>query len=117
VHLYPEVFYFPAGGASVHHLAAPGDMTFARLSRLDGSYRMQISRGAFETYDDETNERLMRASTYEWPHAFARLGATADTFLSRFGANHIHAVPGDVTDRLRAVCALADIVVDDLDDG
>jgi len=117
VDLYPEVFYFPAGGASVHHLAAPGDMTFARLSRLDGSYRMQISRGAFETYDEETNERLMRASTYEWPHAFARLGATADTFLSRFGANHIHAVPGDVSDRLRAVCALADIAVDDLDDG
>ena len=24
VHFYPEVFYFPAGGASVHHLAAPG---------------------------------------------------------------------------------------------
>ena len=23
VHLYPEDFYFPAGGASVHHLAAP----------------------------------------------------------------------------------------------
>ena len=26
VHLYPEEFYFPAGGASVHHLAAPGDV-------------------------------------------------------------------------------------------
>jgi L-fucose isomerase len=23
VHLYPEVLYFPAGGASVHHVAAP----------------------------------------------------------------------------------------------
>ena len=33
VHFYPEVFYFPAGGASVHHLAAPGDATFARLTR------------------------------------------------------------------------------------
>ncbi|MBX6765213.1 MAG: L-fucose/L-arabinose isomerase family protein, partial [Rubrobacteraceae bacterium] len=38
VHLYPEGFYFPAGGASVHHLAAPGDFTFARLTRLDGRY-------------------------------------------------------------------------------
>ena len=33
VHLYPEEFYFPAGGAAVHHLAAAGDITLARLSR------------------------------------------------------------------------------------
>src|SRR3954467_14792412 len=60
VHLYPEDFYFPAGGASVHHLAAPGDFTFARLTRLDGRYRMHVLRGSFEQFDDETNERLMR---------------------------------------------------------
>ena len=29
VHFFPEEFYFPAGGASVQHLAAPGDFTFA----------------------------------------------------------------------------------------
>ncbi|MBA3405000.1 MAG: L-fucose/L-arabinose isomerase family protein [Gemmatimonadaceae bacterium] len=115
VHLYPEVFYFPAGGASVHHLAAAGDMTFARLSRLAGRYRMQVTRGSFETYDSETNEKMMRASTYEWPHAFARIGATPSAFLSRFGANHIHAVPGDVTAELRAVCRILGITVDDLD--
>ena len=46
VHLYPEEFFFPAGGASVHHLAAPGDFTFARLTRLGGRYRMQVMRGA-----------------------------------------------------------------------
>ena len=94
VHLYPEEFYFPAGGASVHHLAAPGDFTFARLTRLDGRYRMQVLRGALEQFDDETNERLMRASTYVWPHAFARFEADADEFLGRYGSNHIHAVPG-----------------------
>ena len=75
VHLYPEEFYFPAGGASVHHLAAPGEFTFARLTRLDGRYRMQVLRGGLETFDDETNERLMRASTFVWPHAFARFDA------------------------------------------
>jgi L-fucose isomerase len=32
VNLCPEVFYFPAGGASVQHVAAAGDMTFARLT-------------------------------------------------------------------------------------
>lgn len=114
VELYPEVFYFPAGGASIHHLAAPGEMTLARLSRRDGRYRLQMTRGAFERYDDETNQALMRQSTLEWPHAFARIDAPAAAFLERFGANHIHAVPGDVTDELRAVCEIADIEVDDL---
>jgi L-fucose isomerase len=112
VHFHPEVFYFPAGGASVQHLAAPGDLTFARLTRLDGQYRMHVMRGAFETYDDATNDRLMRASTFEWPHAFARLDAPAEEFLGRFGSNHIHAVPGDHVAELRAVCRLLGIRYD-----
>ncbi|MZD08718.1 fucose isomerase [Streptomyces sp. SID5785] len=104
VHLRPEVFYFPAGGASVQHLAAPGALTFARLTRENGAYRMHVMRGDLETYDDATNERMMRASTYEWPHAFARLHTEAEDFLGRFGSNHIHAVPGDHVGALRAVC-------------
>ncbi|RFU82300.1 fucose isomerase [Streptomyces triticagri] len=104
VNFLPEVFYFPAGGASVQHLAAPGDLTFARLTRADGAYRMHVMRGSFETYGAETDERMMRASTWEWPHAFARLQAPAEEFLTRFGSNHIHAVPGDHVADLRAVC-------------
>ncbi|RJO73813.1 fucose isomerase [Nocardia panacis] len=113
VHLYPEVFFFPAGGASVQHLAAPGEMTFARLTRLAGEYRMQLLRGAFETYDEPTNEALMRQSTREWPHAFARLDARAEDFLTRFGANHIHAVPGDHRAAVRAACGLLGVRVDE----
>jgi L-fucose/D-arabinose isomerase len=104
-HFHPEVFFFPAGGASVHHLAAPGEATFARLTRRDGRYRMHVVRGAFELYDDATNERMARQSTFEWPHAFTRLHTSATIFLERFGANHIHAVPGDHTEELKAVCA------------
>ncbi|MFI9407871.1 L-fucose/L-arabinose isomerase family protein [Nocardia sp. NPDC052316] len=113
VHLYPEVFFFPAGGASVHHLAAPGAMTLARLTRKDGDYRMQLLLGDFETYDDQTNEALMKQSTWEWPHAFARFAARAEDFLSRFGANHIHAVPGDHRAALRAACELLGITLDE----
>jgi L-fucose isomerase len=112
VHLYPEDFYFPAGGASVHHLAAAGQMTLARLTRLGGRYRLQVVRGAFERYDDETNERLMRASTYVWPHAFARLEAPAEELLSRYGSNHIHAIPGDHVAPLRDVCRYLDVDFD-----
>jgi L-fucose isomerase len=112
VHLYPEVFFFPAGGASVHHLAAEGGFTFARLSRLDGRYRLHVMRGSFERYDGETNERLMRESTREWPHAFARMEADADEILSRYGSNHIHAIPGDHVEELRVVCKLLDVDFD-----
>jgi L-fucose isomerase len=114
-HFYPEDFYFPAGGASVHHLAAPGEMTFARLSRKAGRYRLQLTRGAFEQYEPAVNEALMRQSTYHWPHAFARLDADAPTLLSRFGANHIHVAPGDLTAELELVAALLDVDVDRLD--
>jgi L-fucose/D-arabinose isomerase len=112
VNLYPADFYFPAGGASVHHVAAPGEFTFARLTRLDQRYRMHVLRGQLESYDAETNERLMRASTYVWPHAFARLETTTDEFLGRYGSNHIHAVPGDHTAALREVCRLLDVDFD-----
>jgi L-fucose/D-arabinose isomerase len=112
VHLYPEAFYFPAGGASVHHLAAPGEMTFARLTRLDGRYRMHVLRGEFVQFDADVNERLMRASNYEWPHAFARFEADADEILERYGSNHIHAIPGDHEDELRAACRLLDVDFD-----
>jgi L-fucose/D-arabinose isomerase len=112
VHLYPEGFYFPAGGASIHHLAAEGEFTFARLTRLDGRYRMHVMRGSFERYDDETNEQLMRQSTYEWPHAFARMDAGADEILSRYGSNHIHAIPGDHVEELRVICKLLDVDYD-----
>jgi L-fucose isomerase len=112
VHLYPEEFFFPAGGATVHHLAAEGDFTFARLTRLNGRYRMHVLRGSIERYDEETNEELMRQSTYAWPHVFARMDASADELLSRYGSNHIHAVPGDHVEELRMICRLLDIDYD-----
>jgi L-fucose isomerase len=114
VHLYPEGFYFPAGGASIHHVAAPGDFTFARLTRLSGRYRLQALKGKLERYDDKTNDALMHQTTYEWPHAFARFEAAADEILSRYGSNHIHAIPGDRIADLRRICDLLDVDYDGL---
>ncbi|RZS43295.1 L-fucose isomerase [Herbihabitans rhizosphaerae] len=117
VNLYPEVFFFPAGGASVQHIAAAGQMTLGRLTRNDGKYRLQLMLGDFEEYDKETTESLMKMSTPEWPHAWARLDAPGEVFLSRFGANHIHAIPGDRRAELRAVCELLDITLDEFTRG
>jgi L-fucose isomerase len=87
-------------------------MTFARLTRRDGNYRMHVLRGRFDRFDDETNERLMHASTYAWPHAFARLDASVDEILTRYGSNHIHAVPGDHVTELKQVCRFLDVEFD-----
>jgi L-fucose isomerase len=114
VHLYPEGFYFPAGGASVHHLAAPGDFTFARFTRVQERYRMQAMRGTFECYEQATNDALMKMSTYEWPHAFARFSADAPTILTNYGSNHIHAVPGDYVEELRVFSRLMEVDFEEL---
>jgi L-fucose isomerase len=113
VNFYPEVFFFPAGGASVQHVAAPGRMTLGRLTRQAGEYRLQLMLGEFESYDDATNTALMRQSTPEWPHAFARLDVPGDVFLANFGANHIHAVPGDHRAELRAAAELLGVRLDE----
>ena len=106
VELHPEGFFFPAGGASVRHIAAPGAMTFARLGRRDGRYRMQVLRGEFVRFGRQGDEDLARQSTFAWPHAFARIEADVETILSRYGSNHIHAVPGDHVAELRIACDL-----------
>ena len=109
VELFPAQFYFPAGGASVYHVAAPGEFTFARLTRNDGRYRMHVLAGAAERYDDAENEALAEQTTRTWPHMFARLDPTPDEFLDAYASNHIHGVPGDRRAELRSVCALLDI--------
>lgn len=87
----------------------PGEATFARLTRQAHRCRMQVARGSFVTFNNEVNQALMRRSTFEWPHVFARLSAGSAEFLSRFGANHIHAVPGDRVAELQAACTFLGI--------
>jgi L-fucose isomerase len=109
VELFPAQFYFPAGGASVYHVAAPGEFTFARLTRGDGRYRMHLLHGSAERFDEAENKALAEQSTETWPHMFARLDATPEAFLGSYASNHIHAVPDDRRAELRSVCELLDV--------
>jgi L-fucose isomerase len=112
VRFLPETFYFPAGGASVRHIAAPGEMTFARLTRHQHRYRLQVVPGRFVTFGNAVDEELANQSNSEWPHAYAHLDVSAEAFLQRFGANHIHAVPGDHIEELQLVGGLLGIDVE-----
>lgn len=106
IHLMPaSPFYFRGGGASVRFFAAPAEkVTFARLTRKSGAYRMHIFSGSFVRFTPEEDERLARLTTYEWPHVFARFDCAPEEFAASFSANHIHAAVGDHVGALKALC-------------
>jgi len=95
VTFYPEHNYYPAGGASVHHFAAPGEVTLARLYRKNGKYRLALLPAEFIEFS--RNIALEKGSivTPEWPIAFARLKVSYEEFLASFPCNHIHGVYGN----------------------
>jgi len=100
VEFYPQGFYFPAGGASVRHIAAPGKVTLTRLARKSGQYWLAILPGEFVELPPEEAERKAAATQVEWPHAFTRLEVGPEEFLSEYDSNHIHAVYGDWVEEL-----------------
>jgi L-fucose isomerase len=82
VTFYPEVSYYPAGGASVHHFAAPGKVTLARLARKAGRYWLAIVPAEFVAYPRETALAKGATCTPEWPIAFTRIACPAADFLA-----------------------------------
>jgi L-fucose isomerase len=100
----PQGFYFPAGGAAVYHIAAPGAMTLARLTRDDGRYVMTIVPAEIVDFGDERNHALAAVSQDNWPHAFAKFACTPETFIQQFHCNHIHGAYGSWVRELEQVC-------------
>jgi len=100
VELYPAGAYAGAGGATAHHLAATGRVTLGRLTRHQDQYWLRIATGEFVRFDGRTNERLMRESTYEWPHAFWRPDFQAEELLDTYVSKHIHGTYGDLVEPL-----------------
>jgi len=105
----PECTDYPAGGASVHHFAAPGKVTLARMFRRAGKYRMAIVPGEIVRFGQDEMEALGAQVTPEWPIAFTRIESTPELFLSEFPCNHIHGVYGDYTGELIRICRLLEI--------
>lgn len=95
VSFLPEASYYPAGGGSVHHFAAPGRVTLARLARKSGRYRLSIVPAEFVRFDPDVMKQKGSTVTPEWPIAFTRLACSADHFLANFPCNHIHGCYGD----------------------
>jgi L-fucose/D-arabinose isomerase len=103
VEFRPQGFYFPAGGAAVYHVAAPGRFTLARLTRHDRRYRMVIVPGELVDFGTQ-NDAIAARSQDNWPHAFARFDCSLERFIDEFHCNHIHGVYGDWTRELELCC-------------
>jgi L-fucose isomerase len=114
VSFLPEVPDFPAGGPSVHHYAASGAMTFARLARKSGEYVLYLVPGELVSFPKEEADAMGATITPPWPVAFASIKASPETFLSRFPCNHIHGVYGDFYTELRHAAAILGVRVEEI---
>ncbi|HEY3412664.1 MAG TPA: fucose isomerase [Armatimonadota bacterium] len=98
-------FYFKGGGASVQFYGAPAEkVTYARLTRKEGQYRMAMFTGSFVDFGWDKNEELGRQTDYSWPHIWAKFDCSVQSLAQNYSANHIHAVIGDYIGELIAVC-------------
>jgi len=111
VSFLPEVPDFPAGGPSVHHYAAPGEMTFARLARKTGQYTLYLVPGELVEFSKEEADSMGATVTPPWPIAFAKIEAKAERFLREFPCNHIHGVYGNFYTELRNAASVLGIEV------
>ncbi|MCC7491126.1 MAG: hypothetical protein IT204_02200 [Fimbriimonadaceae bacterium] len=111
VRLMPALgFYFKGGGASVQFYSdAEPLVTYARLTRKAGLYRMHMFTGSWVDYGFEKNEELGKMTTYPWPHVWGKFDISMRTLAQNFSCNHIHAVPGNIIAELEAACEVLGI--------
>lgn len=100
----------PGGGAITYFTTAPGPLTFARLYRVNGSYRMAIIAGETVSIAEKDYQRFVAArGSHQLPTAFVKLDADLDQLISEFGSNHILAVDGQYVAELTYACELLNI--------
>jgi L-fucose isomerase len=108
VFLDPAISKYAGGGAHFPYVCKEGEITLARLSRVDNRYRMFLARGEFIA-----QPRAKLAETCaSWPHGFVKMNIQPEEFISRFNTNHAHVVPGAHTEAVEIYCELMDIAVD-----
>ncbi|MCB9454240.1 MAG: L-fucose isomerase [Anaerolineaceae bacterium] len=100
----------PGGGAITYFTTAPGDLTLARLYRVNGEYQMGIITGATVNISDEEYQAFVAArGTHQLPTAFIKMDVDVEKLLSTFGSNHILGVDGRYTRELVHFCQMLDI--------
>jgi L-fucose isomerase len=105
VHLEPVISKYAGGGAHFPYVCKAGEITLARLSRVEGDYRMFIARGEFVDFPREK----MAETCAAWPHGYVRMNIQPCEFINAYDTNHAHVVPGNHAQALRFYCDLMGI--------
>lgn len=97
----------PAGGAITFTVPTAGDMTMARLCRVDGKYQMFIIETQFVTPTKEIMDDFVKArGVHQLPVAFMKANFDIENFIDRFNSNHISGVDGKYKSELLRICEL-----------
>ena len=80
VFLEPVIPKYGGGGAHFAYVCREGEITVARMSRVDGKYHMFIARGEFVDFPREK----MAETCSAWPHGYIRLDIRPKDFLEVF---------------------------------
>jgi len=111
VHLEPVIPKYGGGGAHFSYVCKSGEITLARLTRVNGDYRMFITRGEFVDFPREK----MAQTCAQWPHGYVKMNAEPADLIDMYNTNHAHVVPGDHRRALQYYCEFMGIHADLLD--
>ena len=111
VSLEPVIPKYGGGGAHFPYVCREGEITVARLSRVDGRYRMFLARGEFVDYPREK----MAETCAAWPHGYVRMNISPEELIPVFNTNHAHVIPGDHREALAMWCEFMGIPVDSVE--
>ena len=100
-------FQWVIGGACPQYVGKPGEVTLARLGRIQDRHFLMLTRGTAI----EREREALREVNYQQPQVFIKLHCTPEGFLETLRSNHLHMVYGDYTEHLRAMCGILDIDV------
>lgn len=105
VNLFPLIPKYAGQGAHVEFIAAEGEMTFGRLSRVLDKYKFTVFRGKFKNMPPE---KLVETCPV-WPHGFVEVNADPYDLINSFDSNHVHAVSGDYIQEIMKFCEIKGI--------
>jgi L-fucose/D-arabinose isomerase len=105
VQLEPVIPKYGGGGAHFSYVCKSGEITLARLTRVNGEYRMFIALAEFVDFPREK----MAETCSVWPHGFVRMNAEPDDLINMYNTNHAHVIPGDHRRALQYYCAFMGI--------
>lgn len=93
-------FEWKMGGMCPQYITREGQVTLARLGRINGQFVMLITGGRTVSYP---REKLADMNPNH-PQSYVRLDCSLDQFLLHLRCNHIHFAFGDFKEELQTAC-------------